>query len=536
MKITVVVEVHSLVKFKFPRHGANVTLMLEHPVDPARSQTLQPESIPTTGEVDPLPVHPNISSFTFYMSADGPIAIPILVTTGPPDCKIGKGEIAWQYALHTMERRMVPICNESKVQVGMVDCSVAVEKAQSENGSDARRPSMPQGGDFSAWPGTVKLHIKGFQGVQLPNESAVSPTSLVQHHVFLRVQFCGQTHDTAKVNWTLKPAGFSATFSDCLPFDIIRNQPKQIQFQLYVVHPETEELIAMASMYLPNAPQKASHVATQTVALGSGTLSLSHEQLYVKPLREGAAGRPKSAYHRGGAVPKQITSWDSDDEELESVQAAQPAPPPPAPPTSTLALSPTAEFPMKLRNQVEVGRESIEMRCEMDQLKQEVITHRSYIQELVAHVEQMQATILRQQELIERLQQTAVPALDARVTTLERGHGHMAAVPQKAQPNLSNHNNTPSTQHPYQHIEVRGPRSSPLSETTLRLMFQQCDPSSSGFISRDQLRRFYLNHENFGLFEDEQSMDKVLSKYLKTGTRLVSFEEFAQITLRLVQR
>eukprot|EP01062_Namystynia_karyoxenos_P003380 TRINITY_DN11208_c0_g1_i1.p1 TRINITY_DN11208_c0_g1~~TRINITY_DN11208_c0_g1_i1.p1 ORF type:complete len:462 (+),score=177.22 TRINITY_DN11208_c0_g1_i1:89-1387(+) len=73
-----------------------------------------------------------------------------------------------------------------------------------------------------------------------------------------------------------------------------------------------------------------------------------------------------------------------------------------------------------------------------------------------------------------------------------------------------------------------------ITEQQIRRKFQQLDTNGNGWLSRDELRRFYISNDNYGIFEDDDVVERHLSRYLRDGK--VTLPEFSMLMLKLAQR
>lgn len=580
MKVVVAVQVLSIRNFQLPATGAIVLTFddggtVTHQTHKRRYRS---DEITPQGTLEFPDEGRGPYRFSMPVSSQGPTPIRLSVglITATKELVLGTGAIPYHYQLHTGQFLTVPCVNERLQPVGAAELRLSVEKEDTQP-VVMRRPSMPLASDHSMWPGVLRMQVRSVQG--LP---PFVPDTLKSNTASVTVQFGSHNKCTSQAPWVLKSQSYSATWSDSLQFDIVPQQSRQILFTLYSQSSlgSQNAVVATGSMHLVLPANKTTHMATQTVALSQDiTLTVIHEQTYVQPVFEGAGGRPKSAYHRdprgenpsGVAKPRGhfFTSESEDDAEEGTAAAAvvpQPARPmsakvshqakgqrplgqppraTPSPPPASTTQEPS-HYPQKIRNTVDDAPDDLELidadelpttqnsanglhnkvhtnnhRDPPADLQRTVDEQREHIQHLMMAIDQLQETVLRQQQLIESLQRNPsqhAPG-DSRPSSAMSVSGHRRPI------SAGCHSSQRES------IPLQG-----FSDTHLRAKFAEYDASGTGYITRDQLKQFYLSFDNFGLIEDERSVNKFLSKYARGSGRLVSFDDFAQLTLHLAQR
>eukprot|EP01065_Artemidia_motanka_P029816 TRINITY_DN35885_c0_g1_i1.p1 TRINITY_DN35885_c0_g1~~TRINITY_DN35885_c0_g1_i1.p1 ORF type:complete len:415 (+),score=141.34 TRINITY_DN35885_c0_g1_i1:41-1246(+) len=73
-----------------------------------------------------------------------------------------------------------------------------------------------------------------------------------------------------------------------------------------------------------------------------------------------------------------------------------------------------------------------------------------------------------------------------------------------------------------------------ITEEQIRQKFEELDVNGNGWLTRDELRAFYTGWDNYGVFETDDTVERLISRYLRDGR--VTLPEFSLLMLRLAQR
>eukprot|EP00756_Hemistasia_phaeocysticola_P013666 Hpha_TRINITY_DN15293_c1_g6::TRINITY_DN15293_c1_g6_i1::g.67541::m.67541 len=98
----------------------------------------------------------------------------------------------------------------------------------------------------------------------------------------------------------------------------------------------------------------------------------------------------------------------------------------------------------------------------------------------------------------------------------------------------SGHNNNRHLTHHELECNINGLR---ITEQRLQELFDQYDVDGSGYLERDEVKRLYLDQENFGVEYTDAEIDAIIAKHEKgRADGKISFDEFSTLFLSIAQR
>lgn len=73
-----------------------------------------------------------------------------------------------------------------------------------------------------------------------------------------------------------------------------------------------------------------------------------------------------------------------------------------------------------------------------------------------------------------------------------------------------------------------------ITDEQIKEQFEKLDVNGNGWLSRDELRKFYLSRDNYGVYESDDVIERTIEKFIKDGR--VTLPEFSVLMLKIAQR
>lgn len=416
-----------------------------------------------------------------------------------------------------------------------------------------REDAVPLTSEYS---GTLAVHLRGISGLAIPTSTPVS--------VYVVAQFAMmEVHSTAievipesdghRGAWGEGPNQV-VTF-EVLPSNISRILTLSV-FGAWIRAGSAasvasgsggpHHLLGLAKLDVPtNLGGENQRFATSVAISGHPRSKLDVEVVltYLKPRKEGAGGRPLSAYPRRNPATSGSGEFSK---QLAPLPASSLAPTAPQDEDEVIldgapALQSSGATAAKLRSKVVAGKKA------WDESPSDAFT--SFQAALMAKLEESISSAVgaactkileRLGSLEQRVARTEEMLAQTRPATAPShrpGSGYSGARIPKAPSSLGGAASRPSSADsvggaPYDVSH------SIVTDAQLRAKFMEYDAKDRGFITVPQLIHFYRSNSAFGDDEDEA---KILKYFDYCGLRVrssegVSFDDFAKVALKLAQR